>query len=127
MSVPNLANTVIGLIHLMIIVFVVIVPLNGTRIWPLDILHITVVISLIIHWWMNNDACFLTLLESWVRQVPSTSSFMHKLISPVYKISDHELSILIKVCTWSLGAISMYHVWNKRGFILKEVQTLYNS
>ena len=115
------------LIHISIIVFVVTVPFTKTRLWPLDLVHLVGVVSLLTHWWTNSDACFLTLFESWIRNVPEQASFMHQIVSPIYNIPDKDLSVLVTTITWILGTMSASHLWNESQQIKHDICTAYQE
>lgn len=101
-----LANLIRSL-HFILIAFVIVVPILyllptgneggvgvgvggilNMKLWPLLILHFTVCISLLVHWKFNDDTCFLTVVESSLRGIPMRNSFMHSIVSPIYKIQN---------------------------------------
>jgi len=99
-----LAN-VIFLMHILLIVFMVAIPFLNID-WPFLMIHFMLCTTLIVHWLAHDDTCFLTWLESTLRGVPPTESFVYKLVSPVYKISDETVKILVIVSTIILGVVS---------------------
>lgn len=41
-----------------------------------------------VHWYLNDDTCALTYLESYITGSPLTDTFIGRLISPIYLVSD---------------------------------------
>lgn len=110
----HFAGTLIQIAHFCLVIFMIVVPLKKDTHWTTDLLHMTVALSLLVHWQLSNDACFLTFLEAYVRGIPHSSSFMHRLVSPVYIINDKTLSQASYIVT-IIGAISSaYKLWTKR-------------
>ena len=61
----------------------------------MDGFYIISVVSLITHWMLNSDMCFLTELERIVRgNDTSRNSFLKRLIRPLYIISDKNIKDL---------------------------------
>lgn len=106
-----LAN-VVFVLHLLLIIFLISVPFVDVP-WSVSLLHFTVIGSIIIHWLANDDSCFLTLLESKLRGIPQTSSFMHSLVNPIYQVKDETLSQIGKIGLPVLGGISLYNIFQK--------------
>lgn len=112
-------------LHVALIMFVILVPfVRNDRDWTLDALHVVVCLSLLVHWKMNNDACFLTLLESWILQTPLERSFMHQLVSPIYKIDDDELNNLVTYITMALASITATSLYRKRKQVTHDISRL---
>lgn len=83
-------------IHLLIILFVLLAPFLAFRAdqetaTMILILHVTTCLVLMLHWYLANDACFLTLVEKSIRGVNDNQSFIHSIVSPVYTIRDSTL------------------------------------
>ena len=105
---------VIKILHIGLIAFIVIIPLLKKSRVQLLLLHCVMVASLLIHWLLNEDACFLTFLESSLRGIPTTSSFMHQLVNPIYKIEDADVKKFLMFMTPALGYVSLkrlFHLW----------------
>lgn len=118
-----LAN-VVFVLHLLLIIFMITVPFVEVP-WSINLLHFTVVGSIIIHWLANDDSCFLTLLESKLRGIPTTSSFMYSLVSPVYQVKDETLSQIGKIALPVLGGVSLYKLLQKDMRV--EVERMFNQ
>jgi hypothetical protein len=92
-----------GLIRLLHISLVLYVGTNwyflfSTNVYPSQVLpisialYLTVLASLKLHWYLNDDTCALTLLECVITGKPKSNSFIHSIVSPVYKIKDENLA-----------------------------------
>lgn len=109
MNGPLLAN-LIWIFHFIVVLFVVIAPFSNVPI--ILLLHATFSISLLVHWYTNNNICSLSLMESQLRGLDYTESFTHKLISPIYDISKTEWSNLSYIITLVLFTISAAKIYN---------------
>lgn len=74
----------VRLIHIIIIILILIGPfiLKDKRFLQLYIIS---VFSIIIHWFCNNDICVLTMIEKYLTNDYSNTTFLSSIISPVYK------------------------------------------
>ena len=63
---------------------------------------------------MNNDHCFLTALEKYIRKVDDNESFMYSIIAPVYNlphnISNVNYNSVIYKLLFVLWSISIYKI-----------------
>jgi len=123
MSAPLLAGLV-RLIHLAIVIFIVVSPFMKKRNWMVDVLHVVSVITLVAHWYMDEDTCFLTYLESALRGIPVQESFVYSIVSPVYKISDEEIKSLVMIATPVLGMISFMRILNNWSRIKQDLHMM---
>lgn len=123
MHLPLLAN-VVRLIHVSIVVFIIVVPFIKTRNWMLFVLHSVAVVTLMAHWYLDEDTCFLTFLESALRGIPVQESFMYSIVSPVYKISDEEIKDIVMMVTPLLGMISFGRILSDWEQIKRDVNLL---
>lgn len=110
----------IWLLHILLIIFIIVVPFLPNIKWPILILHVAGVLSLLTHWILNNDSCALTLLECFLRGLDGDNckknSFMYQLIAPVYNIPENDLKPIIFWGTIFLGVVSfsrLYKNWDK--------------
>jgi len=97
----NILADCISAFHILIILFVLIAPFS--QIPYILGLHVTLCITLIVHWIYNNDTCALSIMESKLRGVDYTQSFSHKFVSPLYNISETKWSRII----WTITIIAM--------------------
>ena len=109
----NLVADFIFLLHLSVIAFTALAPFS--KIPLMWLLHINLVLCMMVHWYFNSNACSLTIVESALRGVEHTNTFMHQLVSPVYNISEYSMSKLIWVITTILLFISIYKVFHFLG------------
>jgi hypothetical protein len=93
---------IVKLAHTAIVSFVTFTPFIPYASNEKFLLHITSVLCLKVHWFYNNDACFLTYLETKLRGIQNNKSFIHSIVSPLYNISN----TLVTNITLSLGLIS---------------------
>lgn len=108
-----LAN-LIWIFHTLVILFILIGPfLNSPALW---VLHITFSISLLVHWYGNNNMCSLSMFEAKLRGLDYTNSFSHQFIAPIYDISNTQWSTLCYIITITLMTISIYYLYNSKAF-----------
>jgi hypothetical protein len=108
-SGSRLAATIIRLLHGIFILFVLFGILSNDPM--LLILYLFTLISLQLHWYLNNDTCFLTIVEKAITGRTDSESFMHQLVSPVYKITDQRLAYFSKIGVWILIALTLLKFW----------------
>lgn len=106
--------TIIRIIHLMIIAFILVAPFSNLA--PLIILNITGCLSLLVHWHANNDICCLSLLEAKLRGIDYTQGFLHQFVSPVYKITDAQISKIAFYVVIISMLLSIYNLLNTKAF-----------
>lgn len=95
----------IKILHILIILFIIGAPFsNDPRIL---IVHVSSCISLIVHWYFNNDTCCLTLMESYLSGKKKKETFMGRLISPVYTLDESTTSKVTYYSTIVLMLISV--------------------
>ena len=122
-----LAN-IVKIIHILFIIFVILTPFIKNIIWLILVLHIVIIISLIVHWITNQDVCFLTWLECYLKGIPSKDSFIHSLVSPIYKIENDQLKLLSYIITPLLGFISMSRLFTNKQIIKSDIENItFNS
>ena len=117
-----LANC-ISVFHLMIIIFVLLAPFTETP--YIHILHVTLCITLFVHWAFNNDTCALSVIESKLRGLDYTDSYSHKFISPLYNISESEWSNFVWIITVIAMSISLYKLYHSKK--IKQAWECYQS
>jgi hypothetical protein len=113
---------IIWFLHVCLIFFIILTPFLPNIPWTFLVLHFTTVITLLVHWLCNNDACFLTFVESSVRGIDRKESFMHSLVSPVYDIKDDQVRSLVKNITPLLGLASLLRIANNWDVIYNDIQ-----
>ena len=122
-----LASSFIKIIHVGVVLFIVVVPFLKKIQWTVALLHVTSVVSLLVHWYVDEDTCFLTLLESMLLGIDTKTSFMHRLVSPIYKIQDKDLKRLVWIVTPILGLITLTRLYNARNLIKREILLMYKE
>jgi len=105
----NILANIISILHLLFIIFVTCTPFVTTN--PVFLLYYCFILFFVgLHWYMNDDTCVLTLIESKLRGKKSTDTFMGQLIKPIYNVSATEIHIL----TACLFLVALYKskVWD---------------
>jgi hypothetical protein len=110
LSQNELLANCIWIFHVFIIIFVILGPLSPIP--SILFLHIIFSISLMTHWYMNNDACSLTYMEAQLRGVEIKDSFSYKFIAPMYNISKTDWSNICYIITICAMCLSIYFLWN---------------
>ena len=116
----SIGADVIRVMHIGLIIFVCVMPFSGAETSAPYLLHLVVVAGLLFHWLFHTDVCALTLLESSLRGTTNDKSFIHSLVSPIFKIPDVKLRRLVMKITVILGltSLSMLVVQvTRRGFL----------
>jgi hypothetical protein len=124
--INQIISNTIRLFHIIVILFVVIIPLtNGPY---LLLFHTIFVPFLILHWVTNNNTCVLTTTEKFFRDVKTKDDEKEcltcQLISPMFdfKKNYEKFSKLIYTATIALWIISLLKLITK--FHSGEIQTL---
>lgn len=86
---------------------------------------------MMVHWILNNNTCFLTLLEKFIRNkngisINNEDCFTCRLIEPVYdfKKNYNKLSNIIYLGTTSLWILSFFKLYNK--YKSGEIKNIYD-
>jgi hypothetical protein len=88
----TLAN-IIAFLHLIFIIFIVTTPFVTDDPFILSY-YCFILFFVMVHWYLNNDTCVLTLIESRLRGKKDTDTFMGRLVKPIYNISSNEIKYL---------------------------------
>lgn len=107
------AVNAVTMLHFILILFVVIVPFKKNNSFPLDLLHFATTGSILLHWYLNNNACFLTIVESSLRGVEHTKTFVHSLVAPVYDFPEHDMAIFVHSFTILVFLMSSQKVYKR--------------
>lgn len=93
----SLLALVVRLIHIAFVVYLVLYPFlidyycyrcSFQEKTLFHLLYLMVCVSLLVHWFFNDDTCFLTLVESRLSGKPISEGFIYSIVSPVYKFPD---------------------------------------
>lgn len=104
----ELVAGLVSALHLAFVVFMTWAPFSGNRMAL--VMHLVVTPLLWLHWALNDDSCALTLLETKLRGVDSSESFMHSLVSPVYKVRDADMRTVCWLASAGLWAVTASQV-----------------
>ncbi len=102
-------ENIIFVIHILLILFILIAPFSYNI--GILVLHLASVVSILIHWSVNNDACFLTMIETNLRGVEKSESFIHNLVSPVYNFSEKDVGNICYITLFVLGSVSAFKIF----------------
>lgn len=123
----NVILNLIRLCHILVIMFIVLVPFFNNNYFLL--LHSICVPFIMLHWLVNDNTCALTLAEQHIREQMSgkpcdkNECFTAHLIEPIYdfKANNEDLSIIIYVITIGLWLLSAGKLYSK--YKSGEIQT----
>ena len=100
-------------IHFIFLLLIVLVPFLSMEI-PILIIHVMACSLVLLHWSLNNDVCALTYLEQLCMGITREESFVHRVVSPIYRINvNHETSILSMLLIM-LATISSYRLYIRK-------------
>ncbi len=107
----------IVIMHFVFVLFIIVTPFIGNNYFL--VLHAIIVPFVMLHWYLNDNNCALTVMEKKIRQnlygiEPNPSEcFTYNLIAPIYdfkKNNDH-MSTFIYIITfglWGYGLLRLY-------------------
>ena len=97
---------VIKILHLLLILWIIFVPflnIKNKSYFKMIETHSFVLPFLLFHWY-TNDTCLLTEIEKKITGKSDSTTFIGRIIKPIYNITNKEIHI-ITVLLW---CISMY-------------------
>ena len=106
MFLSNLLLLLLNIIHISILLFILLAPFTNNIL--ILFIHILFCILLLIHWYINTDVCFLTLVEAFITGSDVNKGYIYKIISPFYNISQLQVKTMIWTITILLLIISLY-------------------
>lgn len=110
MKTNEILLKIITLLHLLFILFVILVPFLGSNYFMM--LHAIILPFVMLHWIVNDNTCFLTVVEKRLRKEVNGEEgdcITCKLIEPVYdfKKNFQTFSVIIYSIAISLWLISV--------------------
>lgn len=107
------------MIHIMLILFVVITPFFGNN--YLLLLHLIIVPFVMMHWFVNDNTCVLSIIEMKIREKIGygydnrTECFTCNIIDPIYDLRANydNYSTFIYIITFSLWCVSFSKLYYK--------------
>lgn len=93
-------------IHLMFLIAIFTVPFTNNR-RNLEFYSILIPF-LFYHWSVNDDTCALTQMEMAVTGREKETTFIHRVVSPIYKMEDNEINKLTKTMFFFLWSFVQY-------------------
>ena len=97
----NIIAFCVYIFHSIVVAFIVLGWSSGDPMVVL--LHFTSCFTLLLHWYMNNDICSLSMMESAIRGINYKKGFVARFISPIYNISNTQAE---KLC-WFITVIGL--------------------
>lgn len=109
----NILANIIAFLHLLFIIFITTTPFVTDN--PFMLLYYCFILFFVmVHWYLNNDTCVLTLLEAKLRGKKDNDTFMGRLIKPIYNISSKEIHYLGIILF--LYAFLKIRIWEKERY-----------
>jgi len=105
----NIVSFFINIIHFIMVSFVIISPF--LNIPPVLLLNLSYTICLMIHWYFNSNICCLTIFEGYITGKPLNQTFIHKIIDPIYNISENSLNNVVWIVTIISFLITLYKLY----------------
>lgn len=103
--------------HLATIAFLLLAPLMSNP--GVLVLHNVAVPAILVHWMTNSDVCILTLMESKLRGIPSSSTFFDRLVGPVYRLpqglteGNWAYAFMLALWAWGLARSVRTRAWQR--------------
>jgi len=126
----NIAANIIAFLHLLFIIFAVSTPFATDN--PFILLYYCFIIFFVmIHWYLNNDTCILTVIECKLRGTRDTQTFMGRLLKPIYNVQSEEIRYI--TIFLFLFALAKTRLWEKERYndvyttIYVKYKLLYNT
>ena len=117
----SIALVIITILHIIVILFVLITPFTNYNYFLF--MHAIIVPFIMLHWYLNNNACSLTIAEKEIRKrmnggnknVDDDECYTYKFIAPIYDFNKNheEYSNFIYILTSGLWIISLYKLYTK--------------
>lgn len=86
---------IVRCIHLLFILYIIIVPFTNNK--YLLKTYTYIIPFLFYHWLLNDDTCFLTVIEKRLTgKKKNDETFIGSIISPIYKMESNRLNNIIK-------------------------------
>jgi hypothetical protein len=101
---------IVSIFHIIVILFVLFGPFIFRNSPLILLLHIVFSISLLLHWYANDDTCCLTELETYLSGEDRVGTFSYQFISPMYKVSEKDWSTICYILTTGLMIVSLYYL-----------------
>lgn len=113
----SLLGLILQIVHLLVLIFVLSTPLVFRKRKLILITHTFFCISILIHWFFNDDKCCLTMFEAWLTKTPVSETFFSRLISPIYKFGDDqsEKAVPYRATVFFLAVLSFIESYDAYG------------
>lgn len=115
---------IIFLIHLIFLMWILVIPFTNDR---RQLEFYSMVIPFIFyHWSVNDDTCALTQAEMYVTGKEKDSTFMGRIVGPIYKMPDTDVNRLTKTLFFALWAFVQYRLGHFDMFI-KDLSKMFKA
>ena len=105
--IEKISQTIIQLIHSLLILYIILVPWINR---PQQLFVVQILLTIVFRWITNQDACFLTYLESAVSNKNVDEGFIYRIVSPVFKVHESKFNKLLYflAITWATILLISY-------------------
>ena len=118
----------ITLIHIVVVLFLIVTPF--TSLTGLHFLHVIIIPFILLHWYLNDNTCALTIAEQFIREktygkeANKEECFTYKLIAPIYDFNKNydeysKFTYFSMIALWSLSVKNLV-----QDYSLGKIQTL---
>jgi len=109
----NIAANSIAILHLLFVIFITTTPFVTDN--PFILLYYCFILFFVmLHWYLNNDTCVLTILEAKLRGKRDNETFMGRLIKPIYNVSSKEIQYV--AIGLFIFALLKSRIWEKERY-----------
>lgn len=103
-------SILVALTHVLVVAFACCAPWSSVP-WVVA-MHAILMPFMWVHWLLNDDTCALSQLEAHFRGVPVGSSFVHRLVSPLYMVHEQDVNASVWLVSVALWCVSVYRLFN---------------
>ncbi len=118
MNINDITLLIINIIHLVVILFVVLIPFTNSTF--LILIHSIIIPFIMLHWLLNNDNCAVTMMEKYARgggsaEIKDEDCISYKIVGPIYNLTKDyaDYSTITWTVTISLWLISVSKLYIK--------------
>jgi len=106
----DIIATLIRIIHFILIIFVILAPLSGSKI--LIQINIVILGYMLLKWISGDDTCGITELEYSVSNKPYGQGFIYRLLNGVIGLEENKFNVIIIVLTAIWLAVNIMIIRN---------------
>ena len=99
---------IIFIIHVIFLVWILVTPsLNDRR--QLEFYGM-IIPFIFYHWSVNDDTCAMTQLEMMLTNQEKDKTFMHRVVSPIYKMEENDVNKITKTVFFTLWGFTQFRL-----------------